>query len=239
MAGYRRILVKLSGEVLAPRDGFGVSAEGSSVIDDLAEVHRAGVGIGVVVGGGNLLRGGAASRGGMSREAADAVGMIGTVINALVLEDALERRGVPARVLSTVPVETLVESYTWRRAVDHLEAARVIVLAGGTGNRYLTTDTAAALRAVEIGAGVLLKATKVDGVYSADPVADPGAERYDRLTYAEVLERRLAVMDAAAVSICREHGVPIVVFDATRAGNLLRVVHGESIGTVVGGEDQA
>lgn len=237
MATYRSILVKVSGEILSGGGGISEKIEGKvgSLVPDLVEVHRRGVRVGVVVGGGNVIRGAVASRRGMDRATADGVGMLGTVVNGLILESLLVERGVEARVLSALHVDALVEPYSRRRAVAHLAKGRLVILVGGTGNPYLTTDTAAALRAVEIGAEVLLKATKVDGVYTADPVTDATARRFDRLSYGEVLEHRLEVMDAAAIAICRDHGVPIVVFDGTRPGNLQRVVDGETVGTVVGG----
>ncbi len=176
--------------------------------------------------------------GAIERSVADAIGMLGTVMNALFLENLLEHRGVEARVLSAIHVHAMVEPYTQKRARRHLETGRILILAGGTGSPYLTTDTAAALRAAELGVEVLLKATKVDGVYSADPKVDAQAKRFDRLSYTEVLERRLGVMDGAAVSICRDRGIPIIVFDGTKRGNLQSVVRGSVIGTVVGGEDQ-
>jgi uridylate kinase len=237
--GYERILLKFSGELVAGDEESGADAGPGGLLADLIEVRRSGTEVGVVVGGGNYLRGAhVARRGEMDRVAADAVGMLGTVVNALVLEAALEREGIPACVLSAVHVAGLVEPHSRRRAVRNLEEGRVVIFAGGTGNPYLTTDTAAALRGAEIGADVLLKATKVDGVYSSDPLVDRGAERYERLSYTEFLERRLGVMDASAISICRETGIPIVVFDGTKRGNLQAVVKGDAVGTVVGGEDQ-
>ncbi len=239
MTEYRRILLKLSGELLSGAGGPGTGSGDSGLLDDLADVHRSGVRVGIVVGGGNLLRGAMASRDGtLERTAADAIGMLGTVINALFLENVLEQRGVEVRVLSAIHVHALVEPYTPKSARRHLEKGRVVILAGGTGNPYLTTDTAAALRASELGAQVLIKATKVDGVYSSDPKVDSEAKRFDRLTFNEVLERRLAVMDAAAVSICRDNRIPIIVVDGTKPGNLISVIKGGNIGTVVGGEDQ-
>ncbi|MCK4547045.1 MAG: UMP kinase [Candidatus Eisenbacteria sp.] len=236
---YGRILLKFSGDLIAAGKERGAAGGAGGLVGDLVEVHGSGVQVGVVVGGGNLLRGAEVSRDGtMGRAAADAVGMLGTVINALVLEDLLERSGVAARVLSALHINALVEPHNRRRALWHLEKGRVVIFAGGTGNSYLTTDTAAALRAAEIGAQALLKATKVDGIYAADPMVDRGAERFDRLSYTEVLKRQLGIMDAAAVSICRETGIPIVVFDGMRRGNLQAVVRGEIVGTVVGGEDQ-
>ncbi len=238
MSGYRRILLKLSGELLSGSGCPGTGPVGSGILDDVVEIHRRGVQAAIVVGGGNLLRGAVISgEGKMARATADAVGMLCTVVNALFLEGFLEQRGVDARVLSAVRVDPFVESYTRKRALDYLEEGRILILAGGTGNPYLTTDTAAALRAADIGAEVLLNATKVDGVYSADPHADPGAERFARLTFSDMLERRLGVMDAAAISICRDNRIPIIVFDGTQGSNLRFIIEGRDIGTVVGGEN--
>jgi uridylate kinase len=231
LAAYRKILAAVGKP--------GSPSQGSGLIDDVVELRRSGTAVGIVVGGGNLLRGAVFAREGLiDRATADNIGMLGTVMNALFLEGILEQRGVDARVLSAIHVDALVEPYTQKSARHHLDSGHVLILAGGTGNPYLTTDTAAALRAAELGAEVLLKATKVDGVYSSDPKSDPGARRFDRLSYAEVLDRQLAVMDAAAVSICRDNGIPIIVFDGTRPGNLRSVVNGETLGTFVGRGDR-
>lgn len=241
---YRRILLKLSGEALLGDRQYGVDpAFCAFVAAQVAEVHALGVETGIVVGGGNIFRGLAAAARGMDRATGDYIGMLATVMNALALQDALERAGVPTRVMSAIAMNEVAEPYIRRRAVRHLEKGRVIILAAGTGNPYFTTDTAAALRAVEIGAEVILKATKVDGVYDADPVTNPGARRYDRLTYGQVLADRLKVLDATAVSLCMENDLPIVVFDLNTPDNIRRVATGEPVGTVItsgteGGSDR-
>ncbi|MFM2105903.1 MAG: hypothetical protein RL338_935 [Chloroflexota bacterium] len=241
---YRRILLKLSGEALLGDRQYGVDpAFCAFVAAQVAEVHGLGVEMGIVVGGGNIFRGLAAAARGMDRATGDYIGMLATVMNALALQDALERAGVPTRVMSAIAMNEVAEPYIRRRAVRHLEKGRVIILAAGTGNPYFTTDTAAALRAVEIGAEVILKATKVDGVYDADPMTHPGARRYDRLTYGQVLGDRLKVLDATAVSLCMENDLPIVVFDLNTPDNIRRVATGEPVGTVIasgpeGGSDR-
>ena len=233
-AGYRRVLLKLSGEALeGARDGGLDPATLASVAAEIAQVCRAGVQVALVVGGGNIFRGMAGAAGGMNRSTADAMGMLATVINCLALQDALVRAGRAAQVLSAVPVGTWVEPFSRRRAVAALEAGDVVLLAAGTGNPYFTTDSAAALRALEVDADALLKATKVDGVYDRDPMVHADAVRFDRLTYAEVLHRRLRVMDLTAVTLCRDNALPLVVFDMTRPGNIERVVRGEPVGTRV------
>jgi uridylate kinase len=233
---YRRILLKLSGEALLGKRQYGVDPDFCAFIAaQVAEVHRLGVQIGVVVGGGNIFRGLAAAARGMDRATGDYIGMLATVMNALALQDAIEKAGVPTRVMSAIAMNEVAEPYIRRRAVRHLEKGRVIILAAGTGNPYFTTDTAAALRAVEIGAQVILKATKVDGVYDSDPVANPGATRYERLTYSDVLAQRLGVLDSTAVSLCMENDMPIVVFDLNRPDNIRRVAVGERVGTLVNG----
>jgi uridylate kinase len=201
----------------------------------VAEVHALGVEIGIVVGGGNIFRGLAAAAKGMDRATGDYIGMLATVMNALALQDALEKAGVQTRVMSAIGMAEVAEPYIRRRAVRHLEKGRVIILAAGTGNPYFTTDTAAALRAVEIGAEVILKATKVDGVYDSDPLTNPGAVRYERLTYSQVLAQRLGVLDATAVSLCMENDTPIVVFDLNTPQNITRVASGEPVGTLING----
>ena len=231
---YPRALVKLSGESLAGDQGFGIEPE---VVDRLVleveTVYDAGVRLGLVVGGGNIVRGTEASKRGMDRVSADYMGMLATVINALALQDALERHGDESRVMTAIRMEQLAEPYIRRRALRHLEKGRVVIFAGGTGNPYFSTDTAAVLRAIEMDADVILKATKVDGVYSADPVHDPEAEFLPELTYREVINKELGVMDAAAVSLCRDNGLPVVVLNIRRAGAILAALRGERIGTLV------
>jgi uridylate kinase len=230
----RRVLVKLSGEILAGEAGTGIDARAlGRVADELKEGHGEGVEIGVVIGGGNLIRGTAAAGEELDRTTADSMGMLATVINALALQDALEHRGLTTRVLSAIEMRTLAEPYIRRRAVRHLEKGRVVILAAGTGHPYFTTDTAAVLRAIEIGAGLLLKATKVDGVFTEDPARNPLAERFDVLRYREAIERRLDVMDQTAFTMGMEHRLPMVVFNVTVPGNLARALKGETVGTLV------
>ncbi len=237
---YQRILLKLSGEALLGDRQYGVDpAFCASIAAQVAKVHDLGVQVGIVVGGGNIFRGLAAAAGGMDRATGDYIGMLATVMNGLALQDALERAGVPTRVMSAIAMNEVAEPYIRRRAVRHLEKGRVAIFVAGTGNPYFTTDTAAALRAVEIGAQVLLKATKVDGVYDADPMRHPKARRYDSLVYADLLRDQLKVMDAAAVSLCMENDLPIVVFDLTEADNILRVAIGEPVGTLIAAEADA
>ena len=214
---YRRVLLKISGEALAGSQGYGIDPDViSRIAEELAEVARLGVEIAIVIGGGNIFRGIAASAGGMDRATGDYMGMLATVINALALQDALEKAGVPTRVLSAIEMRAVAEPYIRRRAIRHLEKGRVVVFAAGTGNPFFTTDTAAALRAMEIGAEVILKATKVDGIYTADPAKDKTAVKLPRLGYIEVLNRGLQVMDTTAISLCMDNKLPIVVFDLTR-----------------------
>jgi len=231
---YPRALVKLSGESLAGDQGFGIAPE---VVDRLVleveTVYNAGVRLGLVVGGGNIVRGTEASQRGMDRVSADYMGMLATVINALALQDALERHGVESRVMTAIRMEQLAEPYIRRRALRHLEKGRVVIFAGGTGNPYFSTDTAAVLRAIEMDADVILKATKVDGVYSADPVHNPEAEFLPDLTFREVLNKELGVMDAAAVSLCRDNALPVIVLNIRRSGAILAALRGERIGTLV------
>jgi uridylate kinase len=231
---YRRIVLKLSGEALAGGQGYGIDPP---VLDRIAsevrEVAALGVQIAIVIGGGNIFRGIAASAGGMDRATADYMGMLATVINALALQDALEKVGLQTRVLSAIEMRAVAEPYIRRRAMRHLEKGRVVIFAAGTGNPFFTTDTAGALRAVEIGADAIMKATKVDGIYSADPKQDPTAQRLERMTYIEVLNRGLQVMDAAAISLCMDNKLPIIVFDLTRSGNIKRIVLGETVGSIV------
>jgi uridylate kinase len=231
---YRRIVLKLSGEALAGGQGYGIDPP---VLDRVAaevrDVAGLGVEIAIVIGGGNIFRGIAASAGGMDRATADYMGMLATVINALALQDALEKSGLQTRVLSAIEMRAVAEPYIRRRAIRHLEKGRVVIFAAGTGNPFFTTDTAGALRAVEIGADAIMKATKVDGIYSADPMVHQNAERLAHVTYIEVLNRGLQVMDAAAISLCMDNKLPIIVFDLTQAGNIKRIVLGEPVGSIV------
>ena len=234
---YRRILLKLSGEALMGKRDYGID---ESVLSDLAaeirEVGALGVQVALVVGGGNIFRGINTSRDyGIDRASADYMGMLATVINSIALQERLERDGVKTRVMSAIEMKAIAEPYIRRRAMRHLEKGRVVIFAAGTGNPYFTTDTAAALRAMEIHADAILKATKVDGVYDKDPVVHKGARKFEELTYIDVLKRNLKVMDATAISLCMDNGLPIVVFNLTRPGNVMRVVRGEKIGTVVRG----
>jgi uridylate kinase len=231
---YRRIVLKLSGEALAGNQGYGIEP---AVLERIAletrDVNSLGVQVAIVIGGGNIFRGVAASVGGMERTTADYMGMLATVINALALQDALEKVGLQTRVLSAIEMRAVAEPYIRRRAIRHLEKGRVVIFAAGTGNPFFTTDTAGALRAIEIGADAIMKATKVDGIYSADPKQDRTAERLARATYHDVLNRRLQVMDATAISLCMENALPIIVFDLTRSGNIKRIVLGEPVGSIV------
>ena len=231
---YRRVMLKLSGEsLLGPRD-HGISPETCDAIaKEIKEVKDLGIELAIVIGGGNIFRGVAGSKRGLERATGDFMGMLATVINALALQDSLERAGAPTRVQSAIEMRAVAEPFIRRRAVRHMEKGRVVIFAAGTGNPFFSTDTAAALRASEINADVLLKATKVDGVYTADPVKDPKAKRYDRLTYMDALENRLNVMDASAFSLCMDNRIPIIVFDFFKPGNIKRVICGASIGTVV------
>jgi uridylate kinase len=234
---YRRIVLKLSGEALLGNLSYGVDpAFCAFVAKQVGEVRRLGVEVGIVVGGGNIFRGLAAAAKGMDRATGDYIGMLATVMNGLALQDALERAGVQTRVMSAIAMNEVAEPYIRRRAVRHLEKGRVVILAAGTGNPYFTTDTAAALRAVEIGAEVILKATKVDGVYDADPLTHPNARRYSELNYIDVLNDRLAVLDATAVSLCMENDLPIIVFDINKPDNITRVAMGERVGTIISSE---
>ena len=231
---YKRILLKLSGEALQGK-GYGIDPEVlGTIAEEIGAVTEMGTEVGVVIGGGNILRGVSVAASGMDRAGADHMGMLATVINALAMQDALERRGTAARVLSAIPMQGICETYIQRRAVHHLANGQVVLFAAGTGNPYFTTDTAAALRALEVHAEVLLKATKVDGIYDKDPAKHPDARRYDRIDYVEVLARGLQVMDGAAIALCRDNGLPVVVFDMLGRGNIRKVVCGESLGTIVG-----
>ena len=233
---YRRVLLKISGEALMGEQAYGIDVNvARSVAEELKAVYKLGVQVAVVVGGGNIFRGVSKSAGNMDRAAADYIGMLATVMNGVVLQDALEKIEVDTRVLSAIDIPQLAEPFIRRRAVRHLEKGRVVIFAAGTGNPYFTTDSAAALRALEIKADVIMKATKVDGVYSADPVLDATAERYHEITYRQVLERGLKVMDASAISLCMDNNLPIIVFNMREEGNIRRVVMGESgVGTKVG-----
>lgn len=233
MPAYERILLKISGEAFAGSESSVDAVKTAWMAEQIAEVARAGVSIAVVVGGGNIWRGKAHEAGGMDRATADYMGMLATVINALALQDALERIDVGSRVQTAIQMQQIAEPYIRRRAIRHLEKGRVVIFGAGTGNPYFTTDTTAALRAVEIGAQAILKATKVDGIYSADPKKDPTATRFTKLEYFEVLTRGLEVMDNTALTLCMDNDVPIIVFDMNVAGNIRRVVFGEEIGTLV------
>ncbi len=231
---YRRIVLKLSGEALAGSQGYGIDPPVlHRVGSEVREVVELGVQVALVIGGGNIFRGVAASAGGMDRATADYMGMLATVINALALQDALEKVSLQTRVLSAIEMRAVAEPYIRRRAIRHLEKGRVVIFAAGTGNPFFTTDTAGALRAVEIGADAIMKATKVDGIYSADPKQDKNAQRLERATYIEVLNRGLQVMDATAISLCMDNKLPIIVFDLTRSGNIKRIVLGEAVGSIV------
>ena len=232
---YKRILLKMSGEMLAGDAGYGIQPDViQRFAEEVKEIREMGVQVAVVLGGGNIFRGVAGASRGMDRAHADYMGMLGTAINALAMQDALEQMGVFTRVMSAISMDQVAEPYIRRRAIRHLEKMRVVIFAAGTGNPYFSTDTAAALRAAEIHAEVILKATKVDGIYTKDPVKHADAERYESLTYLEVLQRGLKVMDATAVSLCMENRLPIVVFDLNQPGNIRRVVCGEQIGTRLG-----
>jgi uridylate kinase len=231
---YQRVLLKISGEALMGEQNYGIDVDvARTVAEELKAVHQLGVQVAVVVGGGNIFRGVSKSAGKMDRSAADYIGMLATVMNAVVLQDALEKLDVNTRVMSAIDIPQLAEPFIRRRAVRHLEKDRVVIFAAGTGNPYFTTDSAAALRALEIKADIILKATKVEGVYSADPMLDATATKYDCITYQEVLEQQLKVMDASAISLCMDNDLPIVVFNMRKVGNIERVVAGEAVGTKV------
>ena len=233
-SGYGRVLLKLSGEALAGERRFGIDPEVvDKITDDVSAIHELGVALGLVIGGGNIVRGAIASRRGMDRVSADYMGMLATIMNALAMQDLLERKGVDTRVMTAIRMPQLAEPYIRRRAVRHLEKGRIVIFAGGTGNPYFSTDTAAVLRAIEMGAGVVIKATKVRGVFSADPVSDPDAEFIPDISFHEVVARDLRVMDAAAVSLCRENDLPIIVLDLEDQGAVRRAILGERVGTLV------
>ena len=234
---YQRVLLKLSGEALLGDENYGIDPNViQRVASEIGELVAMGVEVGVVIGGGNIFRGAGLAQGGMDRITADHMGMLATVINALALQDALERLGETARVMSALSIHQVCEDYIRRRAVRHLEKGRIVIFAAGTGNPFFTTDTAASLRAIEIGADVLIKATKVDGVYSADPMDDPDAKRYGSLSFDQVLADKLGVMDATAIVMCRDNDLPLVVFNLNNSGDLVRLVAGEPLGTSVGNE---
>ncbi|MHB1058125.1 MAG: UMP kinase [Rhodanobacter sp.] len=231
---YRRILLKLSGEALMGEADYGIDPKViGRLADEIIEAQKAGIQIGVVIGGGNIFRGAGLAAAGMDRVTGDHMGMLATVMNALAMQDAIEKRGGYARVMSAIQIHDVAEDYIRRRAIRHIEKGRVVLFAAGIGNPFFTTDSAAALRAVEIGADLLLKATKVDGVYTADPAKHRDATRYEQLTYDEVIERKLAVMDTAAIALCRDDRMPLRIYDMTVPGNLMRIVRGEPIGTLV------
>lgn len=231
---YQRILLKLSGEALLGKEDYGIDP---NVVQALAveiiEIARLGVQIGVVIGGGNIFRGAGLAKSGIERATADHMGMLATVMNALAIQDALEKKGVSARVMSAIKINEVCEDYIRRRALRHLEKNRIVIFAAGTGNPFFTTDSAAALRAVEIDAQLLLKATKVDGLYTADPKKDPNASKYDVVSFDEVLNKKLEVMDATAIALCRDHKMPIRIYNMTAPGELKRLMFGESLGTLV------
>ena len=231
---YKRILLKLSGEALMGDGSYGIDPQViARMAAEIKDVVDLGVEVGLVIGGGNIFRGAGLAQGGLDRVTGDHMGMLATVMNALAMQDALEKQGVPARVMSALSIHQVCEDYIRRRAIRHLEKGRVVMFAAGTGNPYFTTDSAASLRAIEISADVVIKATKVDGVYSDDPVKNPDAKRYDHLSYDEVLEKKLMVMDATAIVLCRDSKMPLRVLSINNEGDLLRMVKGEAIGTVV------
>jgi uridylate kinase len=234
---HRRVLLKLSGEALMGPRQYGIDPDvARDIAAQVAEAQKSGVEIAIVVGGGNIFRGLSAAASGMDRATADYMGMLATVMNGLAIQDALEQAGTRSRVMSAIAMNEVCEPYIRRRAVHHLERGLVVILVAGTGNPYFTTDTAATLRAVEVGAEVILKATRVDGVYDADPEKEPGATRYSRISYGDLLANRLEALDATAVSLAMDNEMPIVVFDMTQPGNILRAVRGEEIGTLIAGE---
>ncbi|MCW8806648.1 MAG: UMP kinase [Rhodanobacter sp.] len=231
---FSRILLKLSGEALMGDADYGIDPKMiGRLAEEIIEVQRAGIQIGVVIGGGNIFRGAGLAAAGMDRVTGDHMGMLATVMNALAMQDAIEKRGGFARVMSAIQIHDVAEDFIRRRAIRHIEKGRIVLFAAGIGNPFFTTDSAAALRAVEVGADLLLKATKVDGIYTADPTKHSDATRYDRLTYDEVIERKLAVMDTAAIALCRDDRMPMRIYDMTVPGNLMRIMRGEPIGTLV------
>lgn len=236
---FKRILIKLSGEALAGEGELGIDTNKTfSVAGQIKEVHDLGLEVAVVVGGGNMIRGETLAKSGMDRATADYMGMLGTIMNGLALQDACEKQGMFTRVLSAIEMKSVAEPYIRRRAVRHLEKNRVIIFAGGTGNPYFTTDTTASLRAVEVGCEVILKATKVDGVYTADPKKDLSAKRYLEVSFMESIKHRLKVMDSTALSLCMDNNMPIIVFDIFKAGNLRKLIDGEPIGTLISNSEE-
>lgn len=232
--GYGRVVLKLSGEALAGEKGFGIAPQVvDALTDEIRNIHRLGVALGLVIGGGNIVRGAIASKRGMDRVAADYMGMLATIMNALAIQDLLERKGVDTRVMTAIHMPQLAEPYIRRRAVRHLEKGRVVIFAGGTGNPYFSTDTAAVLRAMEMNADIVIKATKVRGVFTADPASDPNAEFIPHISFHEVVARDLRIMDAAAVSLCRDNDLPIIVLNVEDEGAVRRAIHGERVGTLV------
>lgn len=233
---FKRIVLKLSGEALQGKLGHGIdTVVTASIAGRIKEIHELGIEVAIVIGGGNIFRGASAGSGGIDRSTADYMGMLATVINGMALQDALEKEGVFTRVMTAIEMQEVAEPYIRRRAIRHLEKGRIVVFVGGTGNPYFTTDTTAALRAIEIGAEVILKATKVDGVYSADPMKVKDATQYKKLRYIDVIKRNLKVMDATAISLCMDNSLPIIVFNLFKKGNIKRIILGENIGTVVKG----
>ncbi|RAL20161.1 UMP kinase [Lujinxingia litoralis] len=233
-ANYKRVLIKLSGEALQGEQGYGISPHTlETFAGEIAELQRMGIEVAIVIGGGNIFRGVAGSTAGMDRTSADYMGMLATVMNGIALQDAIERLGVPTRLQTALEIKEIAEPYIRRRATRHLEKGRVVIFGAGTGNPYFTTDTAAALRAMEVQAEVILKATNVDGVYDSDPRQNPEAVRFERLTYLDVLSKNLRVMDSTAISLCMENDLPIIVFDLNQAGNIKRVIEGEDLGTLI------
>ena len=232
---YQRVLLKLSGEVLAGEEGFGIDpAKATQLAVEVKSIHDLGIDIGLVIGAGNIFRGMQAAAKGMQRVTGDYLGMLATIMNAICVQDALENLGTVTRTLSAITVAQIAEPYIRRRAIRHLEKSRIVVVAGGTGNPYFTTDTAAALRATELGAEVLIKGTKVDGVYDKDPVVHSDAIKYDRVSYTEAIQKELRIMDMTAISLCKENSLPIKVFNINRNGDLKKLILGEPIGTLVG-----
>lgn len=233
---YKRVLLKLSGEILAGDKGYGISTEKlDKIASEIIDVYNAGVEIAIVVGGGNIFRGISSVSMGIERATADYVGMLATVMNAVVIQEILEKKGAQTRVLSALEIREIAETYIRRRALRHLEKGRIIIFAAGTGNPFFTTDTAAALRAAEIGADVLLKGTKVDGIYDRDPNIYPSAVKFNQLTFSEALEKELKILDASAFSLCKDNNIPIIVFNVVEDGNIKRIIEGENIGTLVKG----
>lgn len=234
---YQRVLLKLSGEALMGDLGYGIDPKVvADIATEISEVIKSGVQIAIVVGGGNIFRGVKASAAGMDRATADYIGMIATVMNAMTLQDALEQMGIPTRVQSAIAMQEVAEPYIRRKAIRHLEKGRVVIFGAGSGNPFFTTDTTAALRAAEIEAEVIFKATKVDGIYDSDPKTNPEARRYQSLTYGHVLANDLRVMDATAIALCKENNIPIMVFDLSVSGNIVKAIQGETVGTIVGGD---